>query len=134
LTKIEVCQTCIKSKWGIGKPIRIEFLAPLNPLNPKEEIQYAHKHMDSDLNLLYREKGTEFCLKQCLKMGYYVSTIHGFEILRMSAEFFKDENGFIWFFYAHNIQGRKILNKKAMNSEDAKKEAKRVANNKEKMR
>ena len=44
----------------------------------------------------------------------------------MQAEFFRDENGFIWFFYAHNIYGRKILNKKTMNSEDAKKEAKKL--------
>ena len=52
----------------------------------------------------------------------------------MQAEFFKDENGFIWFFYASNIQVRKNLSKSAVNSEEAKKEAKKLASNKEKMR
>ena len=118
-TKIELFQTTIKSKWGLGKPIRVEFYAPLNEHNLKDEIQYNYKHMGDDLELQFESKDYQFCYKQCLKMGYYIQTIHGFEILRMYAEFFKDENGYIWFFYAHNIYGRKVQNKtKAMTQEE----------------
>ena len=34
-----------------------------------------------------------YCLKQCYKMCYYVQKVHNQEILRMKAEFSKDENG-----------------------------------------
>ena len=52
----------------------------------------------------------------------------------MQAEFFKDENGFIWFYYSHNITVRKNLYKVTVNGEEAKKEAKKMANNKDRMR
>jgi len=28
--KVEVCQTCVKSKFGCGEPIYVQFFAPLN--------------------------------------------------------------------------------------------------------
>jgi len=63
-----------------------------------------------------------------------MSRVRGYEILMMQAEFFKDENGFIWFFYAHKISVRVNVHKATLNSEDAKREAKKLAQNKDKMR
>jgi len=132
--KVEVCQTCIKSQKGCGVPIFVTFFAPLNEQYPSDEIKYDHKQMGDDWDLLVRNEDQAFCLKQCLKMAYYISTIHGHEVLMMQAEFFKDENGFIWFYYAHNIYTRKIINKKTMSSEDAKQEAIKLKETKERQR
>ena len=90
--------------------------------------------MPEDDKLLLDGDDQSFALKQCLKMAYYVSKVRGYEILMMKAEFFKDENGFIWFFYAHDIFVRKNLNRQMMSSEDAKKEARKIQQNKEKLR
>ena len=38
--KIESVQTCIKSKYGLGKPKLFEFEAPINELSPNDEINY----------------------------------------------------------------------------------------------
>lgn len=51
----------------------------------------------------------------------------------MTAEFSKDDHGYIWFYYADNIQIRQIKTKN-LNKKDAKNEAKKVAENKEKVR
>ena len=40
-------------------------------------------------------------------MGAYLQKVRGLELLQMKAEFFKDENGYIWFFYAKEICIRK---------------------------
>ena len=63
-----------------------------------------------------------------------MSKMRKYEILTMNAEFFKDDNGFVWFSYAHGIYVRKNLNRAALSSEEAKKEAKKIQMNKEKMR
>ena len=52
----------------------------------------------------------------------------------MKAEFWKDDNGFVWFVYARHIYVRTNRNKEALSSEQAKKEAKKIQMNKEKMR
>lgn len=67
-------------------------------------------------------------------MAYYLQIVKNVELLRMSAEFYKDELGFIWFFYAKDIYTRKVKNKKTISSEEAKLEAKRQQQNKEKVR
>jgi hypothetical protein len=63
----------------------------------------------------------------CLKICDYISKVRSIEVLQMQAQFFKDENGFIWFFYATNIQTRKNLHRTAMNSIDAQRESKKAA-------
>ena len=50
-----------------------------------------------------------YCLKQCYKMCYYVQKMHNHEILKMRAEFTKDDNGTIWFTYASRIHSREII-------------------------
>ncbi|CDW81558.1 UNKNOWN [Stylonychia lemnae] len=105
---VDCIQTSIKAKTGIGIPIFVNFLAPINEQDPSKEIDYSHfKVMQEDFELLKNEEDEQFCYKQCLKIAYYVSKVYNKEILQMKAEFLKDENGNIWFFYASNIRTRK---------------------------
>jgi len=52
----------------------------------------------------------------------------------MRADFFKDANGTIWFFYAHDICWRESLKVNATSGQDAKKQAKKLQQNKEALR
>ena len=56
----------------------------------------------------------------------YISQVNGQEILQMKAEFFKDENDFIWFYYAKEIYMRKNIHRKALSNDDAKKKAHKI--------
>ena len=44
-----------------------------------------------------------YCERVCLKMGYYLQTLFNKEILAMNADFYQDDNGVIWFYFANNI-------------------------------
>lgn len=96
----------------MGTLIPIEFFAPENmeelskqPLEvqAKAEIKYDYKNMPSDLELLATGRDQEFCYKQCLKMAYYMQIVRKVQLLTMQAEFYKDDLGYIWFFYAKDI-------------------------------
>ena len=41
-------------------------------------------------------------------MCYYVQKMHSVEILKMRAEFARDDNGTVWFLYANNIYRREL--------------------------
>lgn len=62
---IEYIQTCVKDDKGIGKPIFIDFYAPLNEQSPSSCIQYDSqmKAMSENLMLLELEKYEEYCYK-----------------------------------------------------------------------
>ena len=60
--------------------------------------------------------------------------MHNYEILQMKAEFFRDDWKLVWFYFAKDIFGRPSKNKKALSSIDAKKQAKKLQENKEAMR
>ena len=105
----------------------IHFFAPLNEDKVSEEINYgAYKEMDSDQDLLARGDGgggggsgdrdQAYVYKQCMKYCYYIQKVHGKEKLQMKAEFFKDLNGKIWFYYAKSIYCRDCPNDKALKS------------------
>lgn len=49
------------------------------------------------------------CLYQIYKICFFVSKIHKYEILKMKAQFMKDDNGKIWFYHAKNLIVRKIV-------------------------
>lgn len=103
----------------------MQFLAPIDESNPEEgkeheEINYDYKSKDSDYDLLKDNRDQEYVEKQCLKFCYYIQKVRGFEVLSMKAEFFKDHNGWIWFYYAQNIHVRQISTGNALSSEDAK--------------
>jgi hypothetical protein len=94
-------QTCVRSKIGCGEPIIINFLAPICANDPAKEIEYDYRAIGKDSDLL-RVDDKKYCLKQCYKMCYYASKIYNYvslrvlilkEILKMRAEFIKDETG-----------------------------------------
>ena len=132
--KVEVIQTCVKAKTGCGESILIHFLAPLDQEQSEREIDYDYKSMATDHELLSRGDDRQFAYKQCLKMCYYIQKVHGYEILQMKAEFFKDEWKVIWFFYARDIYGRPCSSRDVLSSIDAKKQAKKIQSNKEALR
>ena len=59
-----------------------------------------------DSEYLASEEWDTFAYKQCCKLAYYVAKVYHVEILQMKAEFLRDENGNVWFFFAHNVQMR----------------------------
>lgn len=74
-----------------------------------------------ELNQLIEKKLKEFrpkdyCLRMVLKMCFYLQKIHEIEVLQMNADFFQDDNGEIWFFYATDVlikpQLKSMLEKK----------------------
>lgn len=69
-----------------------------------------------------------------MKYCYYISQVWGVEVLQLKAEYLKDENGCIWLFYMRDIYTRKNKNKTQMNSVNAKKQAEKIQQNKDKMR
>ena len=56
-------------------------------------------------------------------MCEYIQRVRGFEILAMFVEFFRDENDFVWFYYAKNIHIRKSSTRTGMSNAEAKKKA-----------
>ena len=105
--QIEVIQTAIKSKTGCGTPLFVHFVAPLDEENPNNAINYSYSHFPSDYTLLKNEDDIHYALKQCYIVAEYLQRVRGLELLQMNAEFSKDDNGFIWLFYAKNIFIRK---------------------------
>jgi hypothetical protein len=102
-------QCVVKSKTVCGSPIFVHFLAPVNTKIPDSVIDYSHDHFPSDQKLAHSEDDYHYALKQCFILAKYLQKYRGMEILQMKAEFFKDENGFIWLFYIKNIHMRKSL-------------------------
>lgn len=117
--KVEVIQTCVKAKTGCGEPVFVNFVAPLDADLLEEEIDYDYKTLPADLDLLKHGEDQAYAQKQCLKLCYYIQKVYGYEVLRMRADFFKDSNGYIWFFYAHDISWRESLKKNATSGQEA---------------
>lgn len=88
----------------------MHFVAPLDEENPTKAIDYSHSHFPSDYNLLSKGDDYHYALKQCFIIAEYIQKVRGQELLQMNAEFCKDDNGFIWLFYAKNIFIRKSFN------------------------
>lgn len=101
----------------------MHFFAPLNEDAPSEEIEYDVESYPSDADLIRSGDYQGYAYKQCLKMCEYISKIRGHEILQMKAEFVRDENGWIWFFYARDVFMRKNKNRTGLSNVDAKKKA-----------
>jgi len=132
--RVEIIHTIVKSRIGIGAPIYIDFFAPINEAKPSEEIDYTYKGKLTEYDLISKGQEEAYCQKQCLKYCYYISKVKGIEVLKMRVEFLKDENGFIWLFYARDISCRKNANNKDLNSKDAKAKSQQIQANKVKMR
>jgi len=92
-TTIECIQTCVHSKRGIGQLLNIQFFAPLCPYDADKPVLFDFKKMPEDADLLREGNDELYCIKQCLKIAYYVQLIHQTEVLQMKAEFLKDDYG-----------------------------------------
>lgn len=106
LKDIHMMQISIKSKTGCGVPIFVEYRAPLSLENPNAVIDYGVDAFPNDYQLLRAGDDHHYALKQCAIMAEYMQKTLGLELLTMRAEFSKDENGFIWLFFASNCQFR----------------------------
>ena len=130
-------QSAVKAEKGEGEPVFIEFQAPVDEENPTSEIDYGYDYQTGpleDIELLKQGQYQAFCHRQCLKMAYYIQKVYGYELLYMKAEFFKDQNGTIWLFYSKDIKWRETLRKDITSTHEAKKQAKKMAANKEALR
>jgi len=54
---------------------------------------YDYRELGADAELIRAGEDHKYCLKQCYKMCYYIQKMHNHEILKMKAEFTKDDNG-----------------------------------------
>jgi hypothetical protein len=71
------------------------------------EVEYKYKQFGSDQELM-KTQPINYCLKVCHKIGFYIQEFFEMQILRMNVEFYQDENGKIWFFYASDIFAREM--------------------------
>jgi len=51
----------------------------------------------------------DFCLKQVLKICYYLQKVQKQEVLSMKCDFYRDTNNKIWLFYANDILTRERI-------------------------
>ncbi|CDW75762.1 UNKNOWN [Stylonychia lemnae] len=129
---LECIQTCVKSKVGLGKHIFIPFKVEVkNKEHINQEIEYqfdligkreeqkviddAQFHGIIQTNfeiqkeveeILRRIDPHSYCQRQALKIGYYIQQIYQMEVIQMDLDFFQDDNGKIWLFYAKNVTVR----------------------------
>lgn len=75
------------------------------------KINYNLESFESDLDLLKAGNDHRYTLKKCHEMGEYIQSIRGLELLEMQTEWFKDDNGYIWFFMGEGINIRPLKNK-----------------------
>ena len=81
-------QTVVKASVGLGKPIYVNFVAPVNHDDLDRSIKFDYKRFKSDSQWSVEQ----YWLKQAYKIAFYVSKIHCYEILSMKLSFLRDEN------------------------------------------
>ena len=92
---VEFIQTWIKAKRGIGKAIEIDFFPKINKKHPSQHINYNFRKFKAD-NWLLKNDAKQYCLKQAVKIWFYVSKLYNYEILRLKCTFLTDDGGVIW--------------------------------------
>jgi len=101
----------------------VTFFAPIDETSDstaKQEICYDYFGMEDELSMLQNEHYQDYCMKQCLKICYYLQKVRQIEVLQMKAEFLKDENNNIWLSYIKEIHIRRIKAKFTLNNCDTK--------------
>jgi hypothetical protein len=79
--RVDVIQTCIKAKYGLGDLTIVNFFAPINEQKPMDEIDFDYKQMPSDYDLVMADDDQQYCQKLCMKMCYYIQKVRGYEVL-----------------------------------------------------
>lgn len=72
-------------------------------------LKYDWRSGPPEIELIRNEEmHPSYCYKQCMKMCYYVQKMHNIEILKMRAEFARDDCDTIWFVNASQIHTRPL--------------------------
>lgn len=50
-----------------------------------------------------QQRPKDYCLRQVLKMCFYLQKLQNKEVLQVNCDFFQDDNGVIWLFHATDI-------------------------------
>ena len=58
------------------------------------------------------ERPRDYCLRQVMKICFYVQTIYHMEIIKLNADFYQDDNEQIWFVCADDILVRPMFKSK----------------------
>ena len=94
--------------------ITLRFKAPLDETDDEtaaREICYEQFRLENEQALLRQGNYERYAYLQCLKMCYYLQKVRQIEILKMQAEFVRDDCDNIWFTYANRIHYRRIYKK-----------------------
>ena len=71
-----------------------------------KDINYNWRELGSEKEMLQNEMYREYAYLQLLKMCHFLKKVRNIEILKMQAQFLKDDNHNVWFSYAHSINYR----------------------------
>ena len=100
----------MKAPVGVGKPIFVNFYAPINEeaVNSLDELNLInYDPNEKPINLLQREKYDKFAYNECLRIGAHLQKYRAIELLRMKAEFVRDQYNNVWLVHCSDIQVRK---------------------------
>ena len=103
--KIVYLQTVVKSRMGIGETIIINYMSPLRRdpegLTKLKEAGF-NEDQEQEQRLMYTSP-RDYCLILCHRIAFLLSVFYKLELIRMEAEFGRDDNGKIWFTYSKKI-------------------------------
>ena len=90
---------------GIGEPIIINYMSHLR--TDKEEVDKLkeagfQENLEHEQKLMYNNP-REYCMVLCRRISFFLAIFFKLELIRMEAEFSRDDNGKIWFTYATKI-------------------------------
>ena len=69
--------------------------------------QFLAPHQDSEDFLMKADPAT-YCQYVCTKVGFYLRQLYGIELLKMHAEFSRDDFGKVWFYFAKDVWVRRV--------------------------
>lgn len=104
---ISYIQTVVKCKLGISQTIEVCYYF-------SDDVK-SMKQPNFEFEIYEEELGTtdhyEYCLLQCKKFAFFLYVFCHKKLLKIDAEFIRDDNGKIWFVYAAEIflEDRDIL-------------------------
>lgn len=104
---ISYIQTAVKCKLGISQTIEICYYFSDDVKNMKQpNLEFEIYEEELGITDHY-----EYCLLQCKKLAFFLYVFCHKKLLKIDAEFIRDDNGKIWFVYAAEIflEDRDIL-------------------------
>ena len=110
LKNIVYVQTCVKIKHGIGESIIETYYSHLHTdTSAIEKLKAAGNQTNlEEEEYLMNTDPKEYCMMVCRRIAYFFAIFMKLELLRIQAEFLKDDNGKIWLIHATQIAMREI--------------------------